>query len=67
MASSTIYNIFFRRNSSFYATIFVSAFFAKIGFDVFTDSVWKRANAGLTWDEVKPRFLNKDEDAEDDE
>ncbi|EPY49998.1 ubiquinol-cytochrome-c reductase complex subunit 9 [Schizosaccharomyces cryophilus OY26] len=64
MASSTIYNIFFRKNSSFYATIFVSAFFAKVGFDIFTDKVWENANAGMQWKDVKPRFLNNDEEEE---
>ncbi|EPX71834.1 ubiquinol-cytochrome-c reductase complex subunit 9 [Schizosaccharomyces octosporus yFS286] len=64
MASSTIYNIFFRKNSSFYATIFASAFFTKIGFDIFADKVWESANAGMQWKDVKPRFLNNEEEEE---
>ncbi|EEB06711.2 ubiquinol-cytochrome-c reductase complex subunit 9 [Schizosaccharomyces japonicus yFS275] len=65
--NSSLYNLLFKRNSTFIATVFASAFFLKIGLDVITDKVWEKSNAGMQWKDVKPKFLKKEEEDDEDE
>ncbi|KAG2225331.1 hypothetical protein INT45_005575 [Circinella minor] len=54
--SRTIYNTFFRKNSVFVTTIFVSAIGFNMGFDTLTDKIWDDANKGKQWKDIKHKF-----------
>ena len=43
----TLYNVFFRRTSTFAATIFVGAFCFERMFDPVMDGIWEKLNRGV--------------------
>ena len=45
--SKTIYNIFFRRTSTFFVTVLVGAVFFERAFEASTDTLWDRMNKGV--------------------
>ncbi|CAR21511.1 ubiquinol--cytochrome-c reductase subunit 9 [Lachancea thermotolerans CBS 6340] len=71
MAFSTIYNIFFKRNSIFVGTVFASSFVFQAAFDSAVTSWYEQHNKGKLWKDVKAKLAqggdDDDEDDEDDE
>ncbi|AFR99064.1 ubiquinol-cytochrome c reductase subunit 9 [Cryptococcus neoformans] len=59
-----IYNTFFRRNSVFVATTFITAFTFSMGFDLATTAFWDSHNRGKQWKDIRHKYL---EAAGDDE
>lgn len=43
----TVYNIFFRRTSTFFVTVLVGAVFFERAFEASTDALWDRMNKGV--------------------
>jgi len=67
--ATSLYNSVFRRNSVFVGTIFITAFFADIGFNNAVDSYFDKVNAGKQWKDIRGKYVQAgdDEDDEDDE
>ncbi|PLB55386.1 hypothetical protein P170DRAFT_505989 [Aspergillus steynii IBT 23096] len=55
-----------RRNAVFLTTIFTSAFAFEIAFDSASNSIWDTINRGRQWKDIKPRYMVKDEEEDDD-
>lgn len=64
--SSTVYNVFFKRNSIFVGTVFASAFVFQAAFDSAVTSWYENHNKGKLWKDVKVQLLEGG-DEEDDE
>jgi ubiquinol-cytochrome c reductase subunit 9 len=47
MIQKAIYNTFFKKSSTFVATIFASAFAFEMVFDTVSDTVWDSLNKGV--------------------
>ena len=45
--SNTIYDVFFKRSSSYMATVMVTATFAGIGYDYVMNAIWEWNNKGV--------------------
>lgn len=43
----TVYNLFFRRTSTFFVTVVVGALFYEVVYDNTIDSMWERMNQGV--------------------
>ncbi|KAI9498360.1 cytochrome b-c1 complex subunit 9 [Zychaea mexicana] len=54
--SRTVYNTFFRKNSTFVATIFASAIAFEVGFDSLSDKIWDDVNKGKQWKDIKDKY-----------
>ncbi|KAI8139695.1 ubiquinol-cytochrome C reductase [Fennellomyces sp. T-0311] len=57
--SRTIYNTFFRKNSAFVATIFVSAIAFEVGFDTASNKIWDDLNKGKQWKDIKDKYAQE--------
>ena len=64
---STIYNVFFKRNSIFVGTVFASAFVFQAAFDSAVTSWYEAHNKGKLWKDVKLKLAETGEDDEDDD
>ncbi|KAL2916144.1 Cytochrome b-c1 complex subunit 9 [Polyrhizophydium stewartii] len=53
-----VYNVFFRRSSSYLATIFATAFVAEIAIDGFSDRLWDAANRGRQWKDIREKYIS---------
>ncbi|KAK9463346.1 ubiquinol-cytochrome C reductase [Lipomyces oligophaga] len=62
--STTIYNIFFRRNSIMVGSAFAGAFAFEMAFDTVTNKYWEAHNQGKLWKDIKYKYVTKDEDEE---
>ncbi|KAF2796553.1 ubiquinol-cytochrome C reductase [Melanomma pulvis-pyrius CBS 109.77] len=60
--SSTLYNIFLRRNTTMLATVFVSAFGLQLAFDSGSEKIWNTINKGRQWKDIKQRYMEKPEE-----
>uniref|UniRef100_A0A1X7UEY6 Complex III subunit 9 n=1 Tax=Amphimedon queenslandica TaxID=400682 RepID=A0A1X7UEY6_AMPQE len=58
----SIHNIFFRRASTFFVTIVVTAVFAERTFDHATAALWDRMQRGKLWDHMKGEIEGQQED-----
>jgi ubiquinol-cytochrome c reductase subunit 9 len=47
MIQKNIYNLFFKKSSTFVASIFVSAFAFEMAFDSVSDKIWDSLNKGV--------------------
>nr|XP_031862986.1 uncharacterized protein CI109_001461 [Kwoniella shandongensis]KAA5530058.1 hypothetical protein CI109_001461 [Kwoniella shandongensis] len=56
-AADLIYNTFFKRNSSFVASIFVGAFTFSVGYDLATTGWWDYHNRGKQWKDIRSKYL----------
>ncbi|KAJ5093244.1 UQCRX/QCR9 like ubiquinol-cytochrome C reductase family protein [Penicillium angulare] len=64
--SNAIYQSLFRKNAVYLTAIFASAFAFELSFDTASNKVWDSWNAGRQWKDIKPRYLVKDEEEDDD-
>jgi ubiquinol-cytochrome c reductase subunit 9 len=62
-----IYNLIFKRNSTFVAAIFGGAFLFQVGLDEAVTSWYEARNKGKLWADLKPKVLAGFESEEDDE
>ena len=46
-ASNAIYDVFFKRSSTYMATVMVTATFAGVGYDYFMNAIWDWNNKGV--------------------
>ncbi|KAI8925850.1 cytochrome b-c1 complex subunit 9 [Entophlyctis helioformis] len=53
----TIYNVFFKRSSSYVATIFATAFVYELAFDGLTDKLWDNVNKGRQWKDIRSKYI----------
>ncbi|OJJ86104.1 cytochrome b-c1 complex subunit 9 [Aspergillus glaucus CBS 516.65] len=65
--AEVIYQSIIRRNAVFMAGIFSGAFAFEIAFDSASNKIWDTVNRGRQWKDIKPMYLNKAEEDEDDE
>ena len=63
---SQIYNLIFKRNSTFVATVFASTFLFQVGLDEAVTSWYEGRNKGKLWADLEPKILSGFE-SEDDE
>ncbi|EYE95058.1 cytochrome b-c1 complex subunit 9, partial [Aspergillus ruber CBS 135680] len=61
------YRSIIRRNAIFMTGIFSGAFAFEIAFDTASNKIWDTVNRGRQWKDIKPMYLNKAEEDEDDE
>ena len=52
----TLYNVFFRRTSTFFVTVLVGAVFLERAFDQGGDRMWERMNQGVSGQFLFARF-----------
>ncbi|KAJ5627202.1 UQCRX/QCR9 like ubiquinol-cytochrome C reductase family protein [Penicillium herquei] len=64
--SNAIYTSLFRKNAVYLTAIFASAFAFEMSFDTASNKIWDSWNAGRQWKDIKPRYLVKDEEEDDD-
>ena len=62
-----IYNLIFKRNSTFVATVFASTFLFQVGLDETVTSWYEARNKGKLWSDLKPKILAGFESEEDEE
>ncbi|KAJ6635244.1 Cytochrome b-c1 complex subunit 9, partial [Pseudolycoriella hygida] len=53
---SFLYNLVFRRTSTFAAGVVVSVFFFERGFDVISDEIFDSYNKGKLWKDIKHKY-----------
>ncbi|XP_008468754.1 cytochrome b-c1 complex subunit 9 [Diaphorina citri] len=53
---NTVYNLLFKKTSSFMLTVAVGAFAFERGFDKLTDYVWESHNKGKLWRDIKDKY-----------
>jgi ubiquinol-cytochrome c reductase subunit 9 len=63
---SSLFNLVFKRNSTFVATIFASTFLFQVGLDEVVTSWYEARNKGKLFADLKPKILAGFE-SEDDE
>lgn len=63
---SAAFNLIFKRNSVFVASIFAATFVFQVGFDEAVTSWYENRNKGKLWKDLKPKVLAGFE-AEDEE
>ena len=66
---SSVFNIVFKRNSTFVASIFAATFLLQVGLDEGVTRWYENRNKGKLWADLKPKVLAgfETEEAEDDE
>lgn len=64
---SSIYNLIFKRNSTFVASIFATTFVFQVYLDEAVTSWYEARNKGKLWADLKPKVLAGFEETEDDE
>ena len=52
----TVYNVFFKRTSTFFVTVLVGAFVFERIFDQGTDVLWERINRGVSQTLLQLKF-----------
>ncbi|KAK5666206.1 Cytochrome b-c1 complex subunit 9 [Batrachochytrium dendrobatidis] len=52
-----IYNTFFKKSSSFMATIFATAFIYELSFDGLSDRMWDSVNKGRQWKDIRHKYI----------
>lgn len=62
--SGTIYNIFFKKSSSYFLTLMAGAFLFERIADGAADSLFDNINRGKQWKDIKHLYEKKEEDAE---
>jgi len=60
--ASPIYNTFFKRNSVFVTTIFLSAFTFSMTYDVVTSAWWDAHNRGKQWKDIRSKYHQQEEE-----
>ncbi|BCR92744.1 cytochrome b-c1 complex subunit 9 [Aspergillus chevalieri] len=66
--AEVIYQSIIRKNAIFLTSIFTGAFAFEIAFDSASNKIWDTINRGRQWKDIKPMYLNKaDDEDEDDE
>ncbi|CCF57825.1 hypothetical protein KAFR_0D01780 [Kazachstania africana CBS 2517] len=66
MSFSTVYKVFFKRNSVFVGTIFLSAFVFQSVFDSGVTKWFEHHNKGKLWKDVKLQIPGAEEGEEED-
>lgn len=51
-----VYNVLFRRTSTFAVTIVAGAFLFERAFDPFMDGIWERNNQGKLWKHIEHKY-----------
>ncbi|KAJ5217045.1 hypothetical protein N7468_010053 [Penicillium chermesinum] len=54
-----------RKNAIFMTSIFAGAFAFEIAFDTTSNKIWDHWNAGRQWKDIKPRYMVKEEEEDD--
>ncbi|KAL1453972.1 hypothetical protein WDU94_010272 [Cyamophila willieti] len=54
--SNTVYNLLFKRTSTFMLTIAVGSFAFERGFDRLTEYIWESHNHGKLWKHIKDKY-----------
>ncbi|XP_035291559.1 cytochrome b-c1 complex subunit 9-like [Anguilla rostrata] len=62
--TGAVYNLLFRRTSTFAISIMVGAVVFERMFDQGGDAIFEEMNRGKLWKHIKHRFENKEEDDE---
>lgn len=52
----TVYNLLFKRMSTFILTVAVGSFAFERGFDQITNYVWETKNKGKLWKDIKDKY-----------
>ncbi|KAF2477861.1 ubiquinol-cytochrome C reductase [Lindgomyces ingoldianus] len=60
--SSSLYNIFLRRNTVMLGTVFAAAFGLQLAFDAGSDRIWDAINKGRQWKDIKHRYVEAPEE-----
>ncbi|WVQ83614.1 hypothetical protein IAT38_005755 [Cryptococcus sp. DSM 104549] len=60
-----LYNTFFKRNSTYVATIFLGAFTFSIGYDLATTAFWDNHNRGKQWADIRHKYVTAGDDDEE--
>ncbi|XP_068430224.1 cytochrome b-c1 complex subunit 9 [Clinocottus analis] len=60
--AKTVYNLLFRRTSTFAVTIMVGAIFFERVFDQAGDAVFDQLNRGKLWKHIQHNYENKEEE-----
>ncbi|KAL1676483.1 ubiquinol-cytochrome C reductase [Schizophyllum commune] len=58
--STSVYNVFFKRNSVFASTVFAGAFFFGVGFDSLVQSTYDKWNAGKQWKDIRHKYVEEE-------
>jgi len=58
--ANQVYNTLFKRNSIFVTTVFTTAFFFGIGFDVAVSKFYDRWNQGKQWKDIRHRYVQEE-------
>ncbi|CAH2450833.1 Ubiquinol cytochrome-c reductase complex subunit 9 [Komagataella phaffii CBS 7435] len=66
-AFTNIYNLIFKRNSTYVASVFAGAFAFQAFFDAGVTSWYEAHNRGKLWKDIKGKIGGGDEDEEDDD
>ncbi|XP_044017867.1 cytochrome b-c1 complex subunit 9 [Aphidius gifuensis] len=53
---TTLYNVFFKRTSTFLLTIMAGTFLFERGVDVTTDYIFETYNKGKLWKDIKHKY-----------
>ncbi|XP_076246162.1 ubiquinol-cytochrome C reductase complex subunit oxen [Calliopsis andreniformis] len=53
---NTLYNVFFKRSSTFTLTILAGGFIFERGFDMLSDSIFENVNKGKLWKDIKHQY-----------
>ncbi|KAI9202938.1 cytochrome b-c1 complex subunit 9 [Polychytrium aggregatum] len=57
--SKQIYNVFYRRSSSYVFGIFAFGFAFELGFDAISDRVWDTLNHGRQWKDIRHKYIEQ--------
>ncbi|KAM4527454.1 cytochrome b-c1 complex subunit 9 [Leuresthes tenuis] len=60
--AKSVYNLLFRRTSTFAVTIMVGAVFFERIFDQGGDTIFEQMNRGKLWKHIKHNYESKDEE-----
>ncbi|KAJ1532633.1 hypothetical protein HK096_006335 [Nowakowskiella sp. JEL0078] len=58
--STIVYNTVFRRTSTFFGAVVLSAFAFEIGFNAGIERLWDSLNKGRQWKDIREKYV-KDE------
>lgn len=62
-----IYNIFFKRSSTYFLTLVAGAFVYERFFDNLSDRIFDHINRGKQWKDIKQNYIKQAEEAVDEE
>ncbi|CAM1507173.1 Fc.00g068140.m01.CDS01 [Cosmosporella sp. VM-42] len=65
--TSQFYNAFFRSNYSMLAVVFTAGFAWEMGFNSGMNKIWDNYNRGRQWKDIRSKYVEAAEEAEDDE